>query len=121
MDVSREDAETWAPWFRALGDPSRIMILNLLATSGESMTVGDIVETLDLAQSTVSHHLRILGEVRFLLVERQGTTSRWRINEQCLTCFPTTSEIVMGRLPAGVTPWGDPQRTTDTSPGRRST
>ena len=108
MDVSREEAITWAPWFRALGDPSRILILNLLATAGRAMSVGEIVEELDLAQSTVSHHLKILGDVRFALVEREGTSSWWRINDRCLSCFPSTAEVVMGRLPAGVAPWDEP-------------
>jgi DNA-binding transcriptional ArsR family regulator len=105
MDVSRSEAETWASWFRALGDPSRILILNLLAASGRPMSVGEIVEELDLAQSTVSHHLKLLGEVCFVLVERDGTSSWWRINERCLSCFPSAAEVVMGRVPAGVVPW----------------
>ena len=71
MEVERAQAETWASWFRALGDPSRILILNLLATSGRPLSVGEIVDVLGLAQSTVSHHLKILGEVGFALVERE--------------------------------------------------
>ncbi|MEJ7723869.1 MAG: metalloregulator ArsR/SmtB family transcription factor [Ilumatobacteraceae bacterium] len=118
MDVSRQDAETWAPWFRALGEPSRILILNLLATERRAMSVGEIVEALDLAQSTVSHHLKILGEVRFVLVERVSTSSSWRINERCLSCFPSTAEVVMGRIPAGVSPWDEPASTDRT--GRRT-
>jgi DNA-binding transcriptional ArsR family regulator len=105
MDVTREDAGTWASWFRALGDPSRIMILNLLATAAEPLSVGEIVEELDLVQSTVSHHLKLLADVGFVLVEREGTSSRWRVNERCLTCFPSAAEVVMGRLPADVAPW----------------
>jgi DNA-binding transcriptional ArsR family regulator len=105
MDVSREQAETWASWFRVLGDPSRIVILNLLATTKRAMSVGEIVNEVDLVQSTVSHHLKILGEVGFVLVDREGTSSRWRVNERCLACFPSTAEVVMGRLRAGVAPW----------------
>ena len=97
MNIDREDAETWATWFRALGDPTRIVILNLLATAGRPMSVAEIVDAVDVGQSTVSHHLKILGDVRFLLVEREGTSSRWRINENCLGCFPTAAELVMGR------------------------
>ena len=104
MAVRRDEAETWASWFRALGDPSRILILNLLATTGRPMSVGEIVSELDLAQSTVSHHLKILGEVGFALVDRQVTSSWWRVNEQCLACFPSAAEVVMGRLPQGMTP-----------------
>ena len=105
MVLAREQAETWASWFRALGDPSRIAILNLLATAGRPMSVGEIVDELDLAQSTVSHHLKILGEVGFTLVDRQVTSSWWRVNERCLACFPSAAEVVMGRVPTGVTPW----------------
>jgi DNA-binding transcriptional ArsR family regulator len=115
MDVSRDEAVTWASWFRALGDPSRILILNLLATVGRPMSVAEIVDALDLAQSTVSHHLKILGEVGFALVDREVTSSWWRVNERCLACFPSAAEVVMGRVPAGVAPWEE----TTTSPRRR--
>jgi DNA-binding transcriptional ArsR family regulator len=99
MNVDRQSAATWATWFRALGDPTRIVILNLLATARRPMTVAEIVEAVDVGQSTVSHHLKILGEVRFVLVERERTSSLWRINENCLGCFPTAAELVMGRAP----------------------
>jgi DNA-binding transcriptional ArsR family regulator len=107
MDVSRDRAEVWASWFRTLGDPSRILILNLLTTAERPMSVGEIVDALDLAQSTVSHHLKLLGEVGFILVDREATSSWWRVNERCLSCFPSAAEVVMGRLPAGVAPWDE--------------
>ncbi|MEZ5216468.1 MAG: metalloregulator ArsR/SmtB family transcription factor [Ilumatobacteraceae bacterium] len=97
MNISRSDATTWAAWFKAIGDPTRILILNLLATADRPMAVNEIVDALDVGQSTVSHHLKLLAEVRFLLVERQGTTSWWRINQRCLSGFPTAAELVMGR------------------------
>jgi DNA-binding transcriptional ArsR family regulator len=100
MNVTRSEAETWAPWFRALGDPTRLLILNLLATEGRPMTVGEITDRLDVGQSTVSHHLGILAEVRFLLVERIGTASFWHVNERCLECFPDAAGLVLGKVPA---------------------
>jgi DNA-binding transcriptional ArsR family regulator len=99
MKVGRDEAATWATWFKALGDPTRILIVNLLATAGRPMTVAEIVEAVDVGQSTVSHHLKLLGDVRFLFVEREGTSSWWRINDNCLDCFPTAAEVVMGRAP----------------------
>jgi DNA-binding transcriptional ArsR family regulator len=95
---------SWASWFRAIGDPTRILILNLLATEARPMSVTEIVEALDVGQSTVSHHLKILGDVGFVLVEREGTSSWWRVNEACIDCFPTAAELVMGRLPVDA-PW----------------
>jgi DNA-binding transcriptional ArsR family regulator len=111
MNISRGDATEWASWFRSLGDPTRVLILNLLASEARPMSVGEIVERLDVGQSTISHHLKILGDVRFILVERVGTASWWRINEACLECFPTAAELVMGRLP-GSAPWDEPQPAT---------
>jgi DNA-binding transcriptional ArsR family regulator len=96
MNIDRETAKTWATWFRALGDPSRILVLNLLALKGEPMSVGEIVEALDIGQSTVSHHLKQLTDVGFVLVEERGTSNLYRVNDLCLDCFPTAAELVMG-------------------------
>jgi DNA-binding transcriptional ArsR family regulator len=104
--VAREDATTWAGWFKALGDPTRILILNLLATEARAMTTGEVVEAMDVGQSTVSHHLQILGETCFVHVERTGNQSWWRINERCMASFPSAAELIMGRLPQ-VAPWDD--------------
>jgi DNA-binding transcriptional ArsR family regulator len=116
MNVTRDEATTWASWFRALGDPTRVLILNLLAGTARPMSVAEIVDAIDVGQSTVSHHLKILGDVRFLLVEREGTSSWWRINERCLDCFPTAAELVMGRLPADA-PWNKPLACATTEGG----
>ncbi len=97
--VTREDATTWAGWFKALGDPTRILILHLLATEARAMTTGEVVAAMDVGQSTVSHHLQILGETCFVHVERSGTQSWWRINERCMASFPSAAELIMGRLP----------------------
>jgi DNA-binding transcriptional ArsR family regulator len=63
------------------------------------MTVGEIVSASGVGQSTVSHHLKALAEVRFVLSEQRGTTRWYRINETCVTCFPSAADIVMGRAP----------------------
>jgi DNA-binding transcriptional ArsR family regulator len=104
MNVSRNDAETWASWFRALGDPSRIEILNLLATTDRAMTVGEIVDAVDIGQSTVSHHLKILSGTGFVHVTKAGTSSLYEMNRSCLEAFPTAAETVMGKASA-TAPW----------------
>jgi ArsR family transcriptional regulator, arsenate/arsenite/antimonite-responsive transcriptional repressor len=99
MDVDRSSAEVWASWFRALGDASRVLILNALARARQPLTVGEIVEAVDVGQSTVSHHLKLLADTGFVLVERRGNTSLYRVNERCLEAFPSAAEVVMGQLP----------------------
>ncbi|MGS2647185.1 metalloregulator ArsR/SmtB family transcription factor [Streptosporangium sp. LJ11] len=101
--LEREAAEEYASWFRALADGTRIQIVSLLARRREPMSVGEIVTAVGIGQSTVSHHLKILSEVRFVLVERHGTSSLYRINEACVNCFPTAADVVMGN-PVPATP-----------------
>ncbi|WP_077625213.1 ArsR/SmtB family transcription factor [Sediminibacillus massiliensis] len=58
--------------FKALGDPTRIKILHLLFN--QEYSVNDIAETLKLRQSTVSHQLRFLKNLRLVKNRREGTT-----------------------------------------------
>jgi len=95
--VDRVTAAEFATWFKALADPTRIQIVSLLARCGTPMNVGEIVSAVDVVQSTVSAHLKVLAEVRFLLSEHRGTATYYRINDACVECFPTAADIVMGR------------------------
>jgi DNA-binding transcriptional ArsR family regulator len=96
MKIGRERAELYAGWFRCLADPTRIQILNLLARERRPLSVGEIVAAVDVGQSTVSAHLRRLAETCFVLVDHEGTSSLFRINERCISCFPSAAELVMG-------------------------
>jgi ArsR family transcriptional regulator len=58
--------------FRALADPARVRIMNLLATSGEPVCVCHLIEPLGLAQPTVSHHLKKLTDAGLLEREQRG-------------------------------------------------
>ena len=95
------------------------------------MTVGEIVEVVDVGQPTVSHHLKILAEVGFVLVEAQANTRLYRVNEHCLDLFPSAAEVVMGHLPRVVAdapaecqaPWqrdDDPEFDTQDDPAERN-
>jgi DNA-binding transcriptional ArsR family regulator len=99
MKIDRASARTYARWFQALADPSRVMILNLLADTGRAMPVGEIVMALGIGQSTVSHHLRLLSEVGFVHATPRGTARLYQVNRRCLEAFPSAAELVMGRLP----------------------
>ena len=61
------------------------------------MNVGEIASAVDVVQSTVSAHLKVLADVRFLLSEHRRTSTYYRINDACVDCFPTAADIVMGR------------------------
>jgi DNA-binding transcriptional regulator GbsR (MarR family) len=103
--LDRATAAEYGTWFKALADATRIQIVSLLARRGTPMSVGEIVDTVDVGQSTVSAHLKVLAEVRFLLAEQRGTSTYYRINDACVKCFPTAADVVMGRpVPAAPVP-----------------
>ena len=95
--LDRETAATYAAWFRALADGTRVQVVSLLARSAAPMTVKEIVAAVPVGQSTVSEHLRQLAAVGFVLAEDRGTSRLYRINEECVKYFPTAADLVMGR------------------------
>jgi len=94
--LDRQTADTYAAWFRALADGTRVQIVSLLARAGRPLTVKEIVAAVPVGQSTVSEHLRQLAAVRFVLAEDRGTSRLYRINDACVSCFPTAADLVMG-------------------------
>jgi L-amino acid N-acyltransferase YncA/DNA-binding transcriptional ArsR family regulator len=94
--VARAEAEDYAAWFRALADGTRVKIVSLLARHGRPMNVGEIVAAVQVGQSTVSQHLKVLAAVRFVLAERRGTARYYRINSACVDRFPTAAGLVGG-------------------------
>jgi DNA-binding transcriptional ArsR family regulator len=103
--LDRPTAAEYATWFKALADATRIQIVSLLARRGAPMNVGEIVAAVEVGQSTVSAHLKVLADVRFVLAEPRGTATYYRVNEACVECFPTAADIVMGRpVPAQPAP-----------------
>ena len=101
--LDRVTAAEYASWFKALADPTRIQIVTLLARRARPMNVGEIVAAVDVGQSTVSAHLKVLAEVRFVVFEHRGSSTYYRINDACVDCFPTAADIVMG-LPVPAQP-----------------
>lgn len=72
QDLDSETIFMVSQTFKALGDPTRIRILNLLCE--EEHSVNQIAETLDIGQSTVSHQLRFLKNLRLVKYRREGTS-----------------------------------------------
>ena len=59
--------------FKALGDPARVAILATLARTDHEVCVCDFTSGLDLNQSTVSHHLKLLKDAGLVTSVRRGT------------------------------------------------
>jgi ArsR family transcriptional regulator, arsenate/arsenite/antimonite-responsive transcriptional repressor len=93
--LPRARAREYASWFKALADPTRIRILNLLATNRESVCVCDIVKHFPVGQPTISHHLKILRDACFVRSERRGTFMYYCVNRNCLAEFPGAARRIM--------------------------
>jgi len=65
--------------FKALGDPSRLRLLALL--EGQELTVGSLVEVLDMAQSGISRHLKVLHDAGLIELRKAGTSSYYHMAE----------------------------------------
>ena len=70
-----------AKYFRGLGDPIRLRILELLRTEGE-LSVGELVRRLELPQPQVSNHLACLRWCGFTVARREGRTIYNRIADE---------------------------------------
>ncbi|MCY3613153.1 MAG: metalloregulator ArsR/SmtB family transcription factor [Acidimicrobiaceae bacterium] len=98
--LSPDDAHEYASWFRCLADGTRLLVLNAVATAGRAMTVGEIVDRVGVGQSTVSHHLRVLAEERFVHMQADGTRTLVTVNPDCLQALPEAAARIMGSEPA---------------------
>ena len=72
------EAERLASRFKALADPTRVAIVNRLAAADE-VCVCDFVDSLGLAQPTVSHHLKVLRDAGVVESSRRGTWAFYRL------------------------------------------
>jgi ArsR family transcriptional regulator len=82
--MSERDAKATAALFKALADPHRVRVVNLLAVSGESVCVCDLTETLGLSQPTVSFHMKKLVEAGLLDREQRGVWAYYSLRDDAV-------------------------------------
>jgi ArsR family transcriptional regulator, arsenate/arsenite/antimonite-responsive transcriptional repressor len=83
-EISSDQAATLASVFKALADPSRVLIVNLLANAADPVCVCDFVPQLGLSQGTVSFHLKKLLDVGIIEREQRGTWAYYSLNRAAL-------------------------------------
>ncbi len=71
-DVEREHAERMATIAKALADPVRLQLVDVLRKHAGKVCVCELVPLFDLSQPTVSHHLKVLREAGLVASERRG-------------------------------------------------
>jgi ArsR family transcriptional regulator len=78
--IPAEEVASQAQLFRALGDETRLQIVRLLARHDEPLCVCHVEAAFDLAQPTISHHLKVLREAGLVSTERRGVWIYYRLN-----------------------------------------
>ena len=71
-DLEREEAEGMAAVAKALGDPIRLQLVDVLRKHAGSVCVCELVPLFDVGQPTVSHHLKVLRDAGIVGSERRG-------------------------------------------------
>jgi L-amino acid N-acyltransferase YncA/DNA-binding transcriptional ArsR family regulator len=96
--LSGDDAATYAHWFACLAEPVRVRLLHAVATATGPISVGRLAELTGISQATCSHHLRKLADTGFLVLRREGTSTRVSVNPACCVGLPHAADAVMGLL-----------------------
>jgi ArsR family transcriptional regulator, arsenate/arsenite/antimonite-responsive transcriptional repressor len=94
--MSLAEAEVTAALFKALADPARVRIVNMLATADTDVCVCDLTPELGLAQPTVSHHLRKLADAGLLRRRQQGTWAYYSLDRDALAQLESVTRFSIG-------------------------
>jgi ArsR family transcriptional regulator len=88
--ITAEEAEQLARRFKALGDPTRVRLLSLIAAhDGGEACICDLIDPVGLSQPTVSHHMKQLADAGLVTREQRGKWAYYRIVNDALTALAT--------------------------------
>jgi len=83
-DIARAHADRMAQVSKALGDPIRMQLVDVLRKHAGKVCVCELVPLFDLSQPTVSHHLKVLREAGIVGSERRGLWAYYYVNPDSL-------------------------------------
>ena len=95
--LTAADAEHLAQAFKALGDPTRVKLLSVIAAADDGEAcVCDLLASVSLSQPTVSHHLKILVDAGLLSREQRGKWAYYRVDQDALARIGESLRPVLG-------------------------
>ncbi len=83
-DVERDEAVRMANVAKALGDPIRLQLVDVLRKHAGKVCVCELVPLFDISQPTLSHHLKKLRAARIVDSERRGLWAYYYVNPEAL-------------------------------------
>ena len=73
---------------KALGDPYRLKIMDMAKTQGDDwMQCSCVASCIDLAQSTISHHISQLVDAELLIAEKDGRNAKYKVNKEVVEAY----------------------------------
>jgi ArsR family transcriptional regulator len=94
--LSEDEASATAALFAALGNPARVRLVNVLASSGEPVCLCNLIEPLGLAQATVSQHLKRLVEAGLVRREERGKWSYFSLDSEAFERVAALADLPKG-------------------------
>ncbi len=91
--LGEDEAAATAELFKALADPARVRIVNVLATSDEPVCACELYDPLGLAQPTVSHHLKKLVEAGLLEREQRGKWAYFSLKRDAVEKLAAVADL----------------------------
>jgi ArsR family transcriptional regulator len=92
--MSDQAAEATAELFKALADPARVRIVNVLATSdGEAVCICHLIEPLGLSQPTVSHHMKRLLDAGLVEREQRGKWAYFSLKSDAVDTLASVADL----------------------------
>ena len=91
--LSDDQAIATAAVFKALADPARVRIVNMLATSDGPVCVCHLIDPLGLSQPTVSHHLKKLTDAGLLEREQRGKWAYFSLKRNAVDTLASIADL----------------------------
>ena len=83
-EIERDEAERMAVVAKALGDPVRMQLVDVLKKHAGKVCVCELVPLFDLSQPTISHHLKKLRDAGIVGSEREGLWAYYYVKPEAL-------------------------------------
>jgi ArsR family transcriptional regulator len=91
--LSEDEINSTAALFKALGDPARVKIVNILAQTREPVCACEFEPALGLSQPTVSHHLKKLTEAGLLDREQRGKWAYFSLRRDAVEKLAAVADL----------------------------
>jgi ArsR family transcriptional regulator, arsenate/arsenite/antimonite-responsive transcriptional repressor len=91
--LSDEEAIATAELFKALSDPARVRLVNLMATNGGAVCQCDLIEPVGLSQPTVSHHMKKLVDAGLVEREQRGKWAYFSLKRDAVEKLAVVADL----------------------------